>query len=320
MEPILDETTLVPCTVWPVPKRILTLAHAIQAFDAIGMRRVLRSVRDAADRDLGGERGLRSWCFDRSTPRDAGRLVATRLAAQPFIDGPDGLFAAAEGQRAVEARVNGRVVVGIGLAALTDDVVLLVANNARPSGESLTVELSLYDEDGSRVETLQVLTFAASAEVENERAALINRVDCSVPNGATLVERSAELFPRVLLGDLAREQIVSTSGTTPIFRQLIRHLRALDEGVKHWEEDKPYVPVAVTFSVESKPTLNDGKLGPLRDFPTPEGFEVERWSLHTKLTGGAGARLYFRPVRSAERAIVLVGYFGEHLPTVRYKT
>lgn len=66
----------------------------------------------------------------------------------------------AEGRRAVEARVNGAVALGIGLAALTDAAVLLFTSEARPLGESLTVELSFLDEESERVESLQDRTFA----------------------------------------------------------------------------------------------------------------------------------------------------------------
>jgi hypothetical protein len=58
----------------------------------------------------------------------------------------------------------------------------------------------------------------------------------------------------------------------------------------------------------------------MRDFPVPEGFAAARWSLHTKLTGGAGTRLYFRPERVGAAAVVLIGYVGDHLPTTRYRT
>jgi len=171
MRTILDETSLVPCPVWSPAARALDLARSLQAFDGLGAPRVLRSVRDAADRDIGNGFGLRIWCFDRATDRDAGRLLATRLASQPFIDGAGGLFAVAEGVRAVEAAVNGASALGAGLAALTDGVV-----------------------------------------------------------------------------------------------------------------------------------------------------DAERWSLHTKLTGGGGPRLYFRAVRPESGAVVLIGYFGDHLPTVKYPT
>jgi len=53
-------------------------------------------------------------------------------------------------------------------------------------------------------------------------------------------------------------------------------------------------------------------------FPMPKGFKKRRWSDHTKLSGGAGARLYFHSERTGETAVVLIGYFGDHLPTVRF--
>lgn len=81
-----------------------------------------------------------------------------------------------------------------------------------------------------------------------------------------------------------------------------------------------FEPEGVTYSVESTATLSDGKLGPMRDFPAPEGFAKERWSLHTKLTGGVATRLYFRAVRTEASVVVLIGYFGGHLPTVRHRT
>jgi hypothetical protein len=211
-------------------------------------------------------------------------------------------------------------VFGAGLAALTNGVMLILASDARPEAEQFTVELLFLDEDGEYSESVQVQAFATSVEVERERASFVERLDRSISSGAMLVERIGEIFPRLQLGNRARDQIRALGGAEPVFLQLIRHLRALDEGVLRWEHGKPFEPVGVTFSVESQATLQDGTLGPMRDFPTPGGFEVERWSLHTKLTGGAAARLYFRPVRALNGPIVLVGYFGAHLPTIGHPT
>ena len=320
METILDETSLVPCPAQPAPARILELARMLRELDHLGAKRVLRSVRDAADRDIGDGFGLRSWCFHRSMEKDAGRLVAARLTAQPFIDGPDGLFAAAEGKRAVEATIATVPALGAGLAALTDNVLATLVSEANPAGRLLTVSMTYLDEDGVRSERIELRSLGTANDVMQHRAALIERIDRAVPNGKSLVERWAEMFPRLRLGDKARDQIEALSGHEPVFRQLLRHLRALDASALQWLEGSPFEPVAVTYSVESKATLDDSSLGPMRDFPTPAGFETERWSLHTKLTGGAGARLYYRAVRTGADAVVLIGYFGDHLPTVKYRT
>lgn len=320
MEPILDETSLVPCPVRPAPARVLDFAQTLRGLDELGLRRVLRSVRDAADRDIGGGFGLRSWCFNRSTDKDAGRLVARHLDGQPYIDGPAGLFAAVEGNRVVEATISGAPALGAGLAALTDGVLVTFVSEASPAGKLLTVILTHLDEEGVHTEQIEVQSLGTPNDVAQHQASLAERIDRAVPNGRALLERLGEMFPRLRLGERARDQIESVSGNEPVFRQLLRHLRALDGGALRWVEGRPFEPIGVTYSAESQATLDDGDLGPMRDFPTPAGFKVARWSLHTKLTGGTGARLYYRAVRTNGEAVVLIGYFGEHLPTVRYRT
>jgi hypothetical protein len=298
MEPILDETSLVPCPVRPAPARIRDLARTLSELDLLGARRVLRSVRSAADLDIGGGLGLRSWCRHRSVDRDARLLFAQRLDRAPYIDGPDGLFAEAEGKRAVEATSGTVPAWGAGLAAMTDGLLVTLVSEASPVGRLVEVSLTYVDEEGERSEHMELQSFGTADDVVQRRGLLVERIDRAVANGKMLVERLGEIFPQLRLGKRAQEQIEALSGNEPVFRQLIRHLRALEEGVHRWAESQPFEPVAVTYSVESQATLRDGSLGPMRDFPTPLGFEAERWSLHTKLTGGAGARLYFRAVRT----------------------
>lgn len=318
MEPLLDESCLVPCSTCPPPARIEALAQTIKALDRFGVVRVLRSVRDAADRDLGDGRGLRGWCFDKATSKDAGRLVATRLDKQPYIDGEGGLFDDAEGQQAVEAREGGQMVVALGLAALTDGLVVALVTDARKSGGVRSVELTYIDDDGQRDERVEVVTFTSEKEVTAARQQVKSRVDGALPNGEAIIERIVELFPRLRLGPDARTAIKAMTGREVVFRQLVRHLRALDEGAQRWT-DGAYSPLAVSFSPESDATLNHGKYGPMRDFAMPDGFAFERWSLHTKMTGGNGARMYYRAERIDQHAVVLVGYFGDHLPTVKFR-
>lgn len=320
MEPILDETSLVPCPVRPVSARVLELARTLRALDALGAHRILRSVRDAVDRDLGNGRGLRAWCYDKSMDKDARLLVAGRLGRQPYIDGPGGLFAAAEGIAAVEATADGVPAVGAGLAALTDGVLVTLVSEACPAGRLLNVVLTHLDEDGMRNERVELQSIGVADDVEQHRVALVERIDRSVRDGKALIGRLGEIFPRLRLGAAAHDQIEALTGSEPVFRQLVRHLRALDASASSWQAGTPFEPLAVSFSVESQSTLRDGTLGPLRDFPTPAGFLHERWSLHTKLTGGAGARLYYRPVHAEGHAVVLIGYFGDHLPTVSNRT
>ncbi len=320
MDPLLDETSLVPCAAWEPGKRISALSSVLAALDRLGAARVLRSVSGAADRDICQGRGLRAWCFDPQTNRDAGRLLATRLARQPFIDGRDGLLAAAEGARVLEVRVGGDLVYGLGLGALESRMVVALAGGDRPVGSTMAVEILDASADEIISAVVNVFAYVQELEVSTDAAHLQALVDDSLNNGRVILARFAEVFPGLRLGARASDAIGQLTGTEPVFRQLLRHLRALNAAVASWPAGSPYEPQGVTFSPESGQTLSHGKFGPLRDFPTPESFPPERWSLHTKLTGGSGARMYFRPVWTDQTKAVLIGYFGAHLPCVRFPT
>jgi phage FluMu protein gp41 len=316
METILDELSLVPCLDVPVAERIFQLANTLKMLDALGAPRVLRSVRDAADRDIEAGRGLKNWCCDRQVEQTARMLIASRLSKQPFIDGADGLFAGMEGVRAVEASVAGKVALGAGLAALTDSVLVALKPVIDPSATKLTVQLHFLDEQGETEGEIAIARFLDADQVNAERLRIIALIDASVSNGRELLRRQMELFPLLRIGDLALTQLRALSGNEIVFRQLLRHLRALNDAAK---SNALFEPVGICKSAESSPTLNHSKFGPQRDFPIPEGFDYQRWSDHSKLTGGAGHRLYFRAEKVESGYLVLIGYFGPHLSTVSHK-
>lgn len=163
-----------------------------------------------------------------------------------------------------------------------------------------------------------MFTYSCGDEVAADANRLHGLVDASISSGEVLLNRASEAFPRVRFGPRATEALAALSGAEPVFQQLVRHLRALNSAAEAWAAGAPYQPQGITYSPESDQTLSHGRFGPMRDFPSPEGFAQERWSFHTKLTGGAGARMYFRALHAAQGATVLIGYFGHHLPCVRY--
>lgn len=320
MEPVLDETSLVPCPDLDPASRIDALSSVLRALDRIGLPRVLRTVSDAADRDICEGRGLRSWCFDRRSNLDAGRFIASRLSRQPFIDGSDGLMVRAEGPRALETQLNGELVYGLGLGALEGRPVTSLSSGAVPNGRQVEVQIMDASTDPITVSNVTVLSYAHRDAVDANALVLQELVDAALVNGQSILDNLADVFPYLRLGHKARESFSALSGSEPVFQQLIRHLRALNSAAEEWIEGAAYRPEGITFSPESEQTLGHWRYGPIRDFPTPDGFANERWSLHTKLTGGSGARLYFRAVRTHEARSVLIGYFGPHLPCVRYPT
>lgn len=320
MEPTLDESSLVPCAAWTPSARIAALSEVLKQFDLVGLPRFLRSVADAADRDIAQGRGLRSWCFERGPNIDAGRFLASRLARQPFIDGPDGLMVRAEGERVLETRSSDGLVYGLGLGALEGRPVASLASHAVPNGRQVLVQVIDASVDPIATTDVPVFAYASSHEVVANTLVLQGIVDGAITSGAVLIERLADAFPHLRVGPRAMQAFAELSGSEPAFGQLIRHLRALSSAAEVWGPGKQYRPEGITFSPESNQTLTHAHFGPLRDFPSPEGFQQERWSLHTKLTGGRSARLYYRAVAVADAKFVLIGYFGPHLPCTLYPT
>ena len=329
MEPTLDEASLIPCEVTPPGERVKKLAATLKRLDAIGAPRVLRSVRDAPHRDLGLGRGLSHWCFDGKTNRDAGRFVALRLDKAPYIDGDDGLFARSEGGRAIAPSIGTTPSFGGGQVALSDGLLVLLPSASWPPEKPVRVKLEVLTEDDEWVDVVTILAVDSEEEVDRERAGIEHRITSSVANGSALLERLTELCPRVDLGPRAIEQLAKMDGSEPFFPQVLRHLRALDRAAHTWRTGTPFAPEGVTSSPESAPTLAHHRYGPMRDFPTPPDFDPERWTYHTKLTGGEGARLYFKGQevprvgtdgQTKAECRVAVGYVGPHLPTVRYPT
>lgn len=320
MEPVLDEITVTPCSDWQPAERIRVLSELLKSLDRRGAARVLRSVRDVADRDFGGGRGLRSWCFDRSVDQVAGRLIASRLSIQPHVDGPNGIFAQAEGERVLEPRLNNILALGAGVAALNDSFLVGVGSAENSRGEVIDVEIVDASSEELNSSSITVFRYIQPDEVDANDQAIRLRVDQTLSNGVQLLARLNEIYPDIRLGVRAIESIRSLNGTEPVFQQVVRHLRALNNAVSNWLVGTSFVPEGITYSSESTQTLGHRRYGALRQFPCPEGFEHEQWSLHTKMTGGAGARMYYRPVWDLTNKVVLIGYIGAHLPCVLYPT
>jgi len=322
MEVILDESSLIPCERQSAVDRIDTLARTIRSLDTLGLPRLLRSVKDAAHRDIEGGRGLAAWCGDKglsSRNRDAIRLVAGRLSRQPYIDGVDGLLHRVQDNFVVEARLSGQPVLGLAVAALNDGVGLGLGSAIRSKGGMVSIALLKIDEEGERREDVPTIYVITQDDTGDLRDEVLHKLDSSFRSGQELSARAKEVFHHLEFGPTALDQITSLTGNEHYFPQLVRHLRVLNQSVKNWSGGK-FVPREITSSVESQTTLNHGKYGPLRDFPVPAGFAQRRWSLHTKMMG-ANMRLYYRFDDSrAAGAVALIGYFGPHLATVNHPT
>lgn len=317
MEPVLDELTLRPCDGTRMADRIRRLAGVVKRLDGLGAARVLRSVSDAALRDVGGGMGLNRWCFEESVDRDAGRLVGARLDKQPYIDGPGGLFGTLEKGRAIDPSCDGSPAVGLGYCHLTGGFALGLGGSELTGAFFRDVSLYCVDEAGDYTETSRIRLLLADSDVEDVRDDIVGRINGTIASGEDILARGDDLLPHLRFGSRAVDQLREMRGSEPHFAQVVRHLRTFEVSALDWYKSGEFAPAGITYSAESQATLQHGRYGPLRRFPTPDGFAEEQWSLHSKVAVGS-YRIYFRHVAADKDIFVLVGYVGPHLPTVDY--
>lgn len=161
-------------------------------------------------------------------------------------------------------------------------------------------------------------TFARAKVVWREdrrRVWLRERLMSEVTDGLTLWAEIGGLFPNLRFCAEVESHLTQLDGAEPYFRQVVRHLFALELAARAWQEGA-FEPVGTTWSDESEMTMTHGEFRRLRRMRCNGDDVVFR--LHTKPTGG-NVRIYFRPEHGGER-IVLIGYVGPHLPTVRHRT
>jgi len=212
--------------------------------------------------------------------------------------------------------------------ALADGVCLSLAGDAQFAEERLDVSYTVLDDEGDHIEYISIRNVMEREHVEVHRAELQDVLKRELRDGAAILERAGEVFPRLRFGATAADQLEQLNGKERWYSQLLNHLRALNQGAENWREGSFEPDGALEFSVESQQTLKHGSYGPQRDFPVPEGAPSERFSLHSKIRSD-NKRIYFLPYKENDdttedgpstRMIVVVGYIGVHLLTVYYPT
>lgn len=151
-------------------------------------------------------------------------------------------MARAEGQRVLETQVEGRLVYGLGLGALEGRPVATLASAASPTGRQLQVQVLDASTDPMVVTDVPVFAYADGAEVAADALQIQRLVDTAIFNGQVLLDRMAEAFPHLRAGPRATEAIAALSGSEPVFRQLVRHHRALNAAAEAWTPGAAFKP------------------------------------------------------------------------------
>lgn len=321
MEAVFNERSLEPARARTIGllDRVAELAESVKALHSIGLPRFLRIAQRVPDTDVGDGFTLRRLCFQAGPHKEARQYLGSLLSKAPFVEA---LYQRAEGLDAVECRWRETLVLGLGLAALREDLAVSLPKTA--GFQEPWIEIALCTISGQNdadaepiTSTVRVVHVGEPAHVDVHSEWIRTRLTAEARSGEELWSERERLLPKLFFGPQAEKQLRSLTGNEAWWPQICRHLRQLNGGALDWRSG-PYQPEgALDWSEESEATLKHGVLGPKRDFPVPEGFEPVRFSSHTKIFVG-NQRIYFRPIRSGADARVLIGYVGRHLPTARF--
>ena len=317
LEPVLNELSV--CETGHVEPRLVILANTLNALSRLGLPTILRHHSGALDRHVSGQVSFKAALFamNRGRAREEAQVILRRISKVPYVEE---LLTFAEGSAALEVTHDGALAFGLGHAALAETVA--VSLSGIPTFDRVNVPVTVMTVSEGGVECFQDRAVQNVSRPEHVAACqewYTQRRWGDVRSGSDLWERRADLLPRTLFGARAETQLRGFSGRERYFSHVCRHLHLLDLGVEEWG-DSSYAPSgALNWSQDSAQTLKHRDYGPKRDFPVPVGVAPERFSFHSKIFEG-NQRIYFLPVSTGARRQVVIGYIGDHLPTVEYPT
>ncbi|MBB3061092.1 hypothetical protein [Microbulbifer rhizosphaerae] len=284
----------------------------IQKLSEIGFSNQLRVTRDFATRTISTGYTIKNWAIDRSidTDRDLQRNLLLAASKGPYIED---LLEDAQDDFLVEYKFQGTEVFGLGLASLWNTCTVSLDADPAFSDDSLVVSFYKADDVGEEESQINVVNLASLEHLETHRNSLRESLFLDISSGPALLEKAPLFFPSLSFGKSAQSQLMAMTGSEPYFPEIVRHLDVLNATMKDLESGA-FAPRGISWSTESQPTLE--MYGQRREFGCLDG-EVRRFSLHSKLMA-ANKRIYFFPIVNEQT--VHIGYVGDHLPTVRFKS
>lgn len=291
-------------------EHLLTLSHKLSKH---GFTTTLRVTKNFGQLPLTEDYTLVQWATDKGigADRDLQRQLLICSTKAPYID--DLVEEALPKGSLIEFKYNEKQALGLGLAWLWGGVVLSLQCSEWITTDNVNIEVFRVTEDQELTEIKRVSTIATDEHLERVCAGIEQDLLGKIVSGKILVDQFYRLFPFLTCCESAEKQLLALTGTELYFREIIHHFKIINTTMKNWVNG-PFKPAGITCSPESESTLN--QYSSQRRFACSDG--VERvFSSHSKMMS-ANQRIHYFAI--PEQKKVFIGYVGDHLPTVKYKT
>lgn len=299
-------------------QRMSELIKTIKTVKAQGVKVSLRTQEDFHTTILAPNYPLRHWLND--ADRDERLFIKILATKAPFsTDIANSKIQDIENNASLsEFRHQGEMAIGLGIAYVLNTIAISLLSQECWDCNRVKLEFRYLDEDGEIIsESVEIIHASRSSHVE-EHASLIQqnqeRIYQNVSDGLEVWNRREELFPNLEFCDAVRKQLEDIRTGQLELQPVVSILFELHKCTKNWNNGYFNLDgYPIEESAESKPTLV--KYFKERTFRCPDGKD-RLFERHVKLRF-CNWRIHFL---AEQPGIVIIGYIGRHLPTVKYRT
>ena len=311
LEIVLNELSLqTPVSDQQKARQLMSdLIRTIRKATASGVKRVLRTSEDINTIELAPGYPVARWRNDKEVNREERSFFRTLTSKAPFWtdvaeDIKNDFDLSQVWHQGKEAR-------GLGFAVVIDALTVSLISETCWDCSRLELEIRRLDANEDLIdERLEIVHASRSNHVQEHAEWITNRIRSTVRDGLELWNRKDELFPNLIFCEAVGKQLQSLKN--PILQLIKNRLSELEDYCKTWTEEAFEPNSLRNVSPESQVTLQNPKYSKERMFLCPDGKE-RVFSWHAKLS--FGWRIYFFPT---EDKMIIIGYVGSHLRTVKY--
>lgn len=315
LEMVLNDLSLLPLAEneWAARERMEKLVSTLQAATKQGTERILRTDRDIHGMELASGYSIALWRNDPEVDRETRQYFKRLVTKAPYLADVNDLKVL-EIYYSSDFFHEQQKAVGLGMAFLLDALAISFHSHSVWEMSLLQLSLEQLQEDDTIGSDIVLVKHACFRDHVLEHQDWISeRIQIQVESGADLGICCETLYPHLQFCASAIAQMQALPRGDIHLRQIMRHLCEMNKYCETWQAGSfSAQDIPCKISVESEISLKTYK--DQHTFLCPDG-ERKVFSWHCRVTPESW-RIYFCPLEQSR--IIIIGYIGKHLPTVKF--
>lgn len=314
LEMVLNDLSLLPLAedIWTARQRMRGLIETLVTAVSLKASRVLRTEYNLHMVEIASGYPIARWLNDSEVDREARRYFRSLATKAPYL------------QDITDSRVhdnltlsdffhNERRSVGLGVAFSLDFLAISFSSGSIWELSSLQLRLEQIHENEVITDLVMVRHASCQSHVHEHSDWIKQRTQVDIQSGQELYASLHEFYPCLQFCLSATAQVQGLPHGEIHLRQIMKHLLDLNSYSQNWLGG-PFSAqeIAGKITGESNATLTTYTKE--HTFLCPDGI-ARLFSWHCRITPEPW-RIYFYPLE--EEKSIIIGYIGQHLPTVKF--